>query len=284
MKNQEQERIRDKVREFYMNIAKSGEEDVKGDTTTCCGSPEAQSKSGSTPSSCCEKDHSLEEMSKKLGYSKEDVDSVPVGANMALGCGNPVALASLKPGETVVDLGSGGGFDCFLAGKEVGKNGKVIGVDMTSEMISKARNNAAKMATANVEFRLGEIENLPIADNEADIIMSNCVINLSPDKKRVYSEAYRVLKPGGRLAISDVVATAKIPEKIQKDLELVSACLGGAVTIKKIRAMLKEVGFQDVNITSNDESRDFIKDWTPKNSENAADYIVSAYIEAIKPG
>jgi ubiquinone/menaquinone biosynthesis C-methylase UbiE len=226
---------------------------------------------------------SAEQMSAFMGYSKKDLESVPEGANMGLGCGNPVALASLKKGETVVDLGSGGGFDCFLAAREVGETGKVIGIDMTPDMISKARRNAEKMETNNVEFRLGEIENLPVADNSADIIMSNCVINLSPDKLHVYRDAHRVLKPGGRLAVSDIVATAPLPEKVQKNLALVAACVGGAATIDDTKKMLKEAGFQDIKITPNDKSRELIREWDPSKSENAGDYIVSAYIEAVKP-
>jgi len=216
-----------------------------------------------------------------MGYSEEDLDSVPEDANMGLGCGNPVAIASLKPGETVVDLGSGGGFDSFLAAKEVGETGKVIGVDMTSDMISRARKNAEKMGTSNVEFRLGEIEHLPVADNSADIIMSNCVINLSPDKVGVYQDVYRVLKPGGRLAISDVVATAPLPDEIRNDLALLSACVGGAATIDDTEKMLEEAGFQDIKIKPKDESREIIREWVP--DKNAGDYVVSAYIEAVKP-
>ena len=218
-----------------------------------------------------------------MGYSKADLSSVVDGANLGLGCGNPVALASLKSGEVVVDLGSGGGFDCFLAAKQVGENGRVIGVDMTPDMLSRARMNAEKMKTANVEFRLGEIEHLPVADNTADIIMSNCVINLSPDKLQVYHEAFRILKPGGRLAISDVVATAPLPADVQQNLALVSACVGGAATVDETTVMLQEAGFNNIRITAKDESRELISKWVPGETKNAGDYVVSAYIEAIKP-
>jgi SAM-dependent methyltransferase len=183
----------------------------------------------------------------------------------------------------VVDLGSGGGFDCFLAAKQVGKTGQVIGVDMTPDMLSKARANAEKMQAENVEFRLGEIEHLPVADNSTDIIMSNCVINLSPDKQEVYRDAFRILKPGGRLAISDIVALAPLPEDIQQNLALVSACVGGAATLDDTRAMLTQVGFENIKITPKDESRKIISQWTPGENKNAGDYVVSAYIEAIKP-
>jgi len=218
-----------------------------------------------------------------MGYCKEDMADVPEGANMGLGCGNPVALASLKPGETVVDLGSGGGFDCFLAAKEVGETGRVIGVDMTPEMIGKARRNAGTAETGNVEFRLGEIEHLPVADNRADIVMSNCVINLSPDKQGVYRDAFRILKPGGRLSISDVLATAPLPEKIRNDLSLVGACVGGAATIKDTEEMLEQAGFTDIKIKPKDYSRDLIRQWDPAKSQQALDYVVSATIEAVKP-
>jgi arsenite methyltransferase len=194
----------------------------------------------------------------------------------------PLPLASLKPGETVVDLGSGGGFDCFLAAKRVGETGKVIGVDMTPDMVSKARQNAHKLGTRNVEFRLGEIENLPVADNSADVILSNCVINLSPDKLHVYRDAYRVLKPGGRLTISDVVATAKLPEEVRGDLQLVAACVGGAATIDDTESLLKEAEFQEININPNDTGREILREWDPDQSANAGDYVAAAYIEAVK--
>lgn len=185
--------------------------------------------------------------SKKMGYSEEDLKAVPEGANMNLGCGNPVALASLKDGETVIDLGSGGGFDCFLAAKKVGQRGKVIGVDMTPEMIDKARENARKSKCTNVEFRLGEIENLPIADGTGDVIISNCVINLAPNKKRVFQEAFRVLKPGGRLMISDLVLLKELPEAVKKRMDSTS-CITGAMMKDKYIETIKEVGFENVRI------------------------------------
>ncbi len=282
MEDRDKEEIRNAVRERYGKIASTGgvaSETVQ--TSSCCGASEIAIDTDRQTSCCGPVNLSIENMSEVMGYSKEDIKGIPEGANMGLGCGNPVALASLKPGETVVDLGSGGGFDCFLASKEVGESGKVIGVDMTPDMVSKARNNAEKMGTRNVDFRLGEIEHLPVADNSADIIMSNCVINLSPDKKSVYQDAYRVLKPGGRLAISDIVATAPIPEEVRKNLALVSACVGGAASIDDTMDMLMKSGFEDIKIKPKEESRELISEWAP--GSNAGDYVVSAYIEAIKP-
>lgn len=282
MEARDKEEIREAVRESYGKIARDG--GVSSETSeksSCCGSFEIATDTSKQPSCCGPTDFSANNISAVMGYSKEDIGSVPEGANMGLGCGNPVALASLKPGETVVDLGSGGGFDCFLAAKEVGKTGKIIGVDMTPDMVSNARKNAEKMGTKNIEFRLGEIEHLPVADNSADIIMSNCVINLSPDKASVYRDAYRVLKPGGRMAISDIVATTQLPDEIRKNLELVSACVGGAATIDDTEEMLTQCGFQDIRITTKDKSRALISEWAP--GSNAGDYVVSAYIEALKP-
>ena len=285
MESRDKEEIKKAVQERYGQIAAA--EEATSETShagACCAPSEISTETNQASScGCSGSNFSIENMSTLMGYSNEDIDSIPEGANMGLGCGNPVALASLIPGETVLDLGSGGGIDCFLAAKHVGETGKVIGVDMTPDMISKARKNAEKMETSNVEFRLGEIEHLPVADNSVNIIMSNCVINLSPDKLSVYRDAYRVLKPGGRLAISDIVATAALPDEIKKNMLLVTACVGGAETIEDTEKMLKKVGFQDIKITFNDNSRDLIQEWDPDKSSNAGDYVVSAYIEAVKP-
>lgn len=199
---------------------------------------------------------------------------------MGLGCGNPQAIASLKPGETVLDLGSGGGFDCFLAARAVGDNGHVIGVDMTAEMISKARHNNEKVGCKNLEFRLGEIEHLPVADGTINVIISNCVINLSPDKEKVFTDAFRVLKKGGRLAISDIVSPAELPEQIKNDMALHCACIAGATTIADIKSILEGVGFKDIRINPIAGSNEIIKKWAPNHT--IEDYIVSATIEATK--
>ena len=286
MQIRNKEEIRQAVRERYGKVARgSAISAITGSESSCCGQSNTSTGTVSA-SSCCgsgSPEITSQQLSTLMGYSKEDIDSTPEGSNMGLGCGNPVALASLKPGETVVDLGSGGGFDCFLAARQVGDTGKVIGVDMTPDMLSKARMNAEKMETNTVEFRLGEIEHLPVADNSADIIMSNCVINLSPDKQKVYGDAFRVLKPGGRLAISDVVATVPLPDEIQQDLALLSACVGGAATIDDTVKMLEKAGFQDIEIIPKAESRRLISEWIPKEGRNAGDYVVSAYIKAVKP-
>ncbi len=219
--------------------------------------------------------------SSKLGYSDEEISRVPVGANLGLGCGNPQAIAELKAGEVVLDLGSGAGFDCFLAAQQVGPSGSVIGVDMTPEMVAKARDLAQQHGYRNVSFRLGEIEALPVADNTVDVIISNCVINLATDKASVFAEAFRVLKPGGRLAISDVVRTADLPAEILTDPESYAACAAGALTITEIERILTHYGFVDIAITPKDESRSFIREWAP--GRRLDDYIVSAYIRAKKP-
>ena len=284
MQTKDKEEIRQAVRESYGKIARAGNV-VAGmsPSVSCCGESNPSAGTTATASCCGGPEVTPEGISAIMGYSKEDLLSVPEGANMGLGCGNPVALASLKAGETVVDLGAGGGFDCFLAAKQVGGSGKVIGVDMTPDMLSKARANAEKMQAKNVEFRLGEIEHLPVADNSANIIMSNCVINLSPDKLSVYRDAFRILKPGGRLAVSDIVAIAPLPQEIQHNLALVSACVGGAATIDDTRDMLAQAGFENIKITPKDQSRKLISEWTAGDSKNAGDYVVSAYIEATKP-
>jgi SAM-dependent methyltransferase len=232
-------------------------------------------------SSCCATTASAETKSKAMGYSSEDVSSVPEGANLGLGCGNPQAIASLKPGEVVLDLGSGGGFDCFLAARAVGEKGKVIGVDMTPDMIELARKNAQKVGNNNVEFRLGKIENLPVEEASVDVIISNCVINLSPEKPLVFQEAFRVLKNGGRLAVSDIVASAEIPEKVKSDLASYSSCVAGAVSVDILHEILVAAGFVDVEIRPKDESREFIKDWSPEMG--VENYAISATIEAVKP-
>ena len=268
MNHKQADEIRQNVRNSYSEVAEASN---SGD---CCGEQ----------SSCCgvSSDAAINTLvSTRLGYSEGDLDSVPDGADMGLGCGNPRAIASIKPGETVLDLGSGGGFDCFLAAAETGESGHVIGVDMTPTMVSKARNNADKGHYSQVEFRLGEIEYLPLANDTVDVIISNCVINLSPDKKRVFSEAFRVLKNGGRLAISDVVASTELPQEIRDDLQLYSGCMAGASHIRELEQILADSGFTDIRIAPKDESKEFIKDWAP--GRGVEEYVVSATIEAVKP-
>lgn len=206
-------------------------------------------------SSCCEPSVSscgtktlAETVSANIGYTKDEMQSVPEGANLGLGCGNPTALAELKEGETVLDLGSGAGFDCFLAAQKVGEKSKVIGVDMTPQMIEKARENAKKGNYKNVEFHLGDIEHLPLPDASVDAVISNCVINLSPDKKKVFQEAYRVLKYGGRMMISDIVLTKPLPEAVQKSVEAYTGCIAGAMLKHDYLAMIQSAGFSNVSI------------------------------------
>ncbi|MDP6040862.1 MAG: arsenite methyltransferase [Candidatus Latescibacteria bacterium] len=250
------EELREAVRERYANIAINRGSD-------CCGEGTADATSA------------------RLGYSEDELTAVPEGANLGLGCGNPQAIANLKPGETVLDLGSGAGFDCFLAAKAVGKSGHVIGVDMTHEMLQKARENAEKIDARNAEFRLGQIEYLPLADNTVDVIISNCVVNLSPDKPQVYREAFRVLKPGGRLAISDVVAFRPLPENVLNDLKAYTGCMAGASVIGDLQTILEEAGYTDIRITPKDESKKVIDDWAPDTEISA--YVASANVEAVKP-
>jgi SAM-dependent methyltransferase len=247
------------VREQYGSVARSG--GAQGCSPGCCG-PGANA-------------------SLKLGYSPEDLESVPQGADMGLGCGNPQAIAALRTGETVLDLGSGGGFDCFLAAKQVGSEGHVIGVDMTADMVSKARSNARTVGAHNVEFRLGEIEHLPVADGSIDVILSNCVINLSPDKQAVFRDAFRVLKPGGRLAIADVVAVAELPDELVDDVAALTGCIAGATSVQALETFLHEAGFAGVRVTVKPESRSFIREWMP--GSGIENYVASAIIEATKP-
>lgn len=282
MKTRDKEEIRKAVRDSYGKVARLGTKASGLIPALSCCSEQGISDTKRLSASCCgAPEFTPEQMSKAMGYSEDDFESTPEGSNLGLGCGNPVVLASLKPGETVVDLGSGGGFDCFLAANKVGKNGKVIGVDMTPDMISKARKSAQDADIENVEFRLGEIEHLPVADNSADIIMSNCVINLSPDKQSVYKDAFRALKPGGRLAISDILATRELPAEVKNNLALHSACVGGAATVESTVNMLEQTGFRDIIIDVKKESKKIINEWLP--GSNIGDYIVSTYIEAKKP-
>jgi len=255
----DKETVRESVRQTYGKIAV--------ENRSCCG-PACCAPGAPTPD-------------EALGYSVIDTASVPEGANLGLGCGNPLAIASLKPGQTVLDLGSGAGFDCFLASKAVGPSGRVIGVDMTPEMIAKARKNAANGGYENVEFRIGEIEHLPVANASVDVIISNCVINLSPEKRSVIQEAFRVLKPGGRLAISDIVATRELPDDVRNDLALHSGCMAGATPIHELRKILADAGFRDVRIDEKAGSREFIREWAP--GQRIENYVTSATIEATKP-
>jgi len=267
--------IKKVVREGYAQIARQ--------ESSCCG-----------PASTC--GNTSPAISKQIGYSDEELGAVPEGANLGLGCGNPVALASLKEGEVVVDLGSGAGFDCFLAAQRVGPGGKVIGVDMTPEMIDKARANAKKGEFDNVEFRLGEIENLPVADNLADVVISNCVINLSPDKPRVFEETFRVLKPGGRLLVSDIVLLKELPDFIKNSPEAYIGCLSGAIMRDEYTATIKAAGFQRVRIT--DEAAFPIKlmandptvgaiienlEVSPEKLKEVAGSVVSLKVYGVKP-
>lgn len=267
----EQDQTRQLVRARYGEIARTA---ARG-----CGCGPATTADGPATSGCTPASGGTDPLA--LGYSASELQAAPAGAEMGLGCGNPTALASIQPGETVLDLGSGGGFDCFLAAQRTGPAGRVIGVDMTPEMISKARASAVRNGYANVGFRLGEIENLPVADASVDLILSNCVINLSPDKPRVFAEAFRVLKPGGRLAVSDIVALRPIPGELKADFAAYTGCVAGAATVAEVEAMLRTVGFADVQVSIKEASRAFINDWLP--GARAGDYVASADITARKP-
>ncbi len=265
--------VRTAVRLNYGAVARrAAGAEVKG----CCQrAPEVR-----TP--CCAPEPGrAAQVSCGLGYSEDDLAAAPEGANLGLGCGNPTAIAALKPGERVLDLGSGGGFDCFLAARQVGAEGRVVGVDMTSDMIELAQRNAAESGLANVEFRLGQIEALPVADSSIDVILSNCVVNLSPDKAAVFREAFRVLAPGGRLSISDIVATAPLPDSLTESLDAISGCIGGAESVEAIVDWLMAAGFVDVRVEVAESSREAIADWVP--GQGAERFVASAAIEAHKP-
>lgn len=257
------DQIRATVREAYGAVASQKRQSgccTGGGGTACCG-----------PTGTA---------SSRLGYSDDDLAAVPDGADLGLGCGNPQAIAGLMPGERVLDLGSGGGFDAFLAARQVGPTGRVIGVDMTPEMIALARSNAAKVALDNVDFRLGDIEHLPIDAGSVDVIMSNCVINLAPDKPAVFREAYRVLAPGGRLAISDMVAVGDLPAAIANDPAAYTGCIAGAVPVAELERMIAAAGFQHVHVRVQAQSRDLVEDWSPGSGANQV--VASALIEAVK--
>ena len=266
--------IKKTVRKRYAKVAKR--------ESSCCSSEQ----------SCCGSSDTAQTKSKQMGYTEQEINVTPEGADLGLGCGNPTALASLKEGETVLDLGSGAGFDCFLAANKVGKSGKVIGVDMTPEMIDKARENAEKGDYKNAEFRLGEIEHLPVADNSVDVVVSNCVINLSPDKARVLKDAYRVLKPGGRIAISDLALLKDLPEKIRNSVDAYVGCVAGALLIDDYKNIVEASGFQDVRLTvkgtfNSDDTN--TKDTDGKatsdssgENESLEGSVASVYIEARK--
>jgi len=248
------------VKEGYAKVAKQG--------TSCCSS-----------GSCCSSTSNLRGISKTVGYSDDEMNAVPEGSNLGLGCGNPVAIASLKEGDVVLDLGSGAGFDAFLSAQRVGKTGRVIGVDMTPEMIAKAKENAKKGNYKNVDFRLGEIEKLPVEDKSIDVIISNCVINLSPDKKKVFKEAYRVLKAGGRLMVSDLVLAKDLPKQIKGSVEAYVGCLAGAIKKDDYLGLIKQAGFQDIKVIS---EAGYPVDAMFDDLEAAQDAIVSIKVSAVK--
>jgi arsenite methyltransferase len=254
------EQVRAAVRETYGRIA------TEQPSSGCCGT-----------SGCC--GPAAQPTSEALGYSEEERRSAPDGADLGLGCGNPQAIAELKAGERVLDLGSGAGFDSFLAARQVGDTGSVVGVDMTPEMIAKARGNILKTELRNVEFRLGEIEHLPVADASVDVIISNCVINLSTDKSSVFREAYRVLAPGGRLAISDIVAFREIPTAVRNDLQAYAGCVSGAALIAEVEGMLRGAGFENVRVDLKSNSDELVQGWSP----GAETLVASALIRGIKP-
>ncbi|MFN8391807.1 MAG: arsenite methyltransferase [Bdellovibrionota bacterium] len=284
----EHDSVREQVREGYKTIAKAGIFTVQNETDTgCC----------STGGCCGNSDLDVNELVKSIGYNDSDLSAVPDTANMGLSCGNPTAIASLREGEVVLDLGSGGGFDAFVAGPKVGNNGKVIGVDMTAEMISKARAAipvySEHTGLSNVEFRLGEIENLPVADSSVDVIISNCVINLSPNKPRVWEEISRVLRPGGRVAISDLALLKPLPPEVMTMVAALVGCVAGASLVEDVERIAREAGLAEIKLLSKPEYIEAMTSWKdplyqqilaalPPGSK-ASDYITSLDISAVKP-
>lgn len=271
--------IRQAVRARYGQIAESGGKSSCCGSTAQCGT-QAERRQGEE--SCCTSEYRESDLSRyleQLSYSLEEQASAPAESNLGLGCGNPTAIAALEKGEVVLDLGSGAGFDCFLAARQVGPTGYVIGVDMTPEMVTRARQIASKTNTTNVEFRLGEIEHLPVQDNSVDVVTSNCVINLSPDKAAVFQETFRVLKEGGRLAISDIVRIGESAANEREDVDLITSCIGGAVSISEVERILHESGFQSIRVRPNGSSAELIREWSPGTETSVA----SATIEAVKP-
>ena len=254
--------------EEIKKIVKDGYAKAVTQKTSCCST-----------NSCCGGIDQAKEVSKSVGYSDSEINAVPEGANLGFGCGNPVALASLKEGDVVLDLGSGAGFDAFLAAKRVGKSGRVIGVDMTPEMLAKAKENAKKGKYTNVEFRLGEIEKLPVEDNSIDVIISNCVINLSPDKESVFKEANRVLKSGGRLMVSDLVLAKELPKELKDSIEAYVGCLAGAIKKDEYLNLISLAGFQDIQVIGESS---YPVDAMFDNFESAQDAIVSVKVSAKK--
>lgn len=266
--------VREQVRAGYTKIAESGSwsaaqagvKDMAAATGCCGGGTAKAAESAKAGGGCCgPATFSPEQLARAIGYTSGELAATPEGANMGLSCGNPTAIAALRPGEVVLDLGSGGGFDCFVAGPKVGATGRVIGVDMTPDMVSKARRNVAmyreRTGLDNVEFRLGEIENLPVADASVDVVISNCVLNLSPDKARVWREMARVLKPGGRVAVSDLALLRALPEAIVRDLEALVGCIAGAVLIEETRAQMRAAGFTEIVLTPKPEYIEAMTNW-----------------------
>lgn len=282
--------LRDQVRAGYAEIARSGvwssvqQGSSDASTEACCAGGGCCGPTTLTP----------DQVAHAVGYAHDDLNVIPDGANMGLSCGNPTSIASLAVGEVVVDLGSGGGFDCFIAGPKVGAEGRVIGVDMTPEMLTKARTNIAayrdQSGLENIEFRLGEIENLPIADNSVDVVISNCVINLSPNKQRVWNEIARVLRPGGRVAVSDLALLKPLPQSVQDDLEALVGCIAGAELVEDVRAAVLNAGLVDLKMEAKPQYIEAMTNWEDPlyqriaqalpEQERISDYVVSLDIAA----